>query len=288
MFRENLIQSTQQAMTDIVGGVAVAENIKEMTTKKGNQSIQKKYTFVAKMGNKSSITLFDPALITSVERIKTAEAVTSRMSYVVCRELANIEESGKLQSLGFKNIADFARAMFGYKTSTSNHYARIGKYFINEDYSVKEGIPDLSVSHFVELNTLVGDDGSIDNIVELFADGTLTDGMSTKMLRSTILSLSKTVDSEASETTDTSETTATSETTDKDSQLATSKEISKEAGKEESDNAPFDANIVCGKALDAIARFNDAMIALKDNGIQVAGYEDHLKMLADMVKELIQ
>jgi hypothetical protein len=111
------------------------------------------------------------------------------LTYAICKEFSKIAESGKLENMGFKTIADFGKAVFGLETSTVNHYTRIGSTFINDDYTVKAGLPDLSVSHFIELSSSV-QNGDITPIIELYQNGTLVDGMSTKRIRETLKSLS--------------------------------------------------------------------------------------------------
>lgn len=155
----------------------------------GTEIVQKKIPLLNAVGKKESITVYDADIITSINRIEGANKAKTITSYIICRELANIKKSGKLQKLGFDSIAQFAKAVFDFEPSTANHYANIGENFINPDYSVKAGLPDLSVSHFLELNKLVGENGDIKPIITLFTEGTLTDGMSTVRMRNVLKEL---------------------------------------------------------------------------------------------------
>lgn len=159
------------------------------TLESGVEIVQKKYQFANPIGKKESITVFDKEIIESIEKITVGFRAKKVVSYAICREFANIQNSGKLESLGFKSIAEFGKALFDLEASTVNHYTKIGNAFINSDYSVKAGLPELGVSHFIELNALVGENGSIEQIIGLYTSGTLTDGMSTKKIREVLKSL---------------------------------------------------------------------------------------------------
>ena len=63
---------------------------------------------------------------------------------------------------------------------------KLRRNFIDDNYHVKEGLPELSISHFIELNAYVGEDGDISDIVDMYLDGTLVDGMSTKDVRNAL------------------------------------------------------------------------------------------------------
>lgn len=253
------------------------DGIEEKTTSKGNVAVTRKYTLVNKKGDKTTLTINDSAMIESIDKINLAQRAQNVTGYVICRELAKIAESPVMKQLGFKNIAEFGRCVFGFATSTSNHYAKIGKYFITDEYKVVDGLPDLSISHFIELNAKVGEDGNIQPIIDLYLEGTLTDGMSTKALRSALLKSSKVIDTTATDvpaiedkekaTTETTETTATPETT---ATTAT-------AGK-----ATFDAQVEIQKALDSVAKFMDAYGVLIDNGFsELPNWRDFVKSIVE-------
>lgn len=285
--RETIENSVTSVLTDVSTRVHYdGDGISEKTTKKGSMVVQKKYDFMVKLGTRASMTISDPDLITSVEKILLAEKGKKVMGYVICKEMARIADSGKLEKMGFKTVSEFGKAMFGFETSTSNHYVRIGRNFITDDYRVIEGLPELSISHFIELNKYVGEDGDTSDIVDMYLDGTLVDGMSTKDVRKALLDKSKVIDQDETDS-DNSDKSTDSDNSDNSDNSDKSADTSSQE-KPESEKAEFDVNVACGRALEAIARFNDAMNALNEHGIQVSGYEDKLSMLADMVKALIK
>jgi hypothetical protein len=283
--REAIESNVAGVLSNMASRVQYAgEGINEKTTKKGNTVVQKKYDFAVKLGSRVSMTLSDPELITSVEKILLAEKGKKVMGYVICKEMARIADSGKLEKMGFKTVSEFGKAMFGFETSTCNHYVRIGRNFITDDYKVIDGLPELSISHFIELNKFVGENGDVSDIVDMYLEGTLVDGMSTKDVRKALTAKSNVIDGEASVVEETKQTEAGKAENGKTEAVKT--ETDKKA--ESSGNETFDVNVECGKALNAISMFAEAMMKLNANGIQVSGYEDKLSVLADMVKALLQ
>lgn len=230
------------------------EGIEEKTTTNGNVAVTRKYQLVNKKGNKSTLTISDSALIESIDKINMATRATNVMGYVICREMAKIADSGKLESMGFKNIAEFGKCAFGFATSTCNHYAKIGRNFITDEYKVKEGLPDLSISHFIELNAKVGEDGDISRIVDMYLNGELVDGMSTKALRQALLKADKVIDTTATESEEKSDVIES--TTENTTQSKTESKTVK----------AFDYQVEIQKALDSLSRFIDAYQSLADNG----------------------
>lgn len=295
--RETIENSVASVLSDVSNRVQYdGEGISEKTTKKGAMVVQKKYDFAVKLGTRVSMTLSDPELITSVEKILLAEKGKKVMGYVICKEMARIADSGKLEKMGFKTPAEFGKAMFGFETSTCNHYVRIGRNFITDDYRVIDGLPELSISHFIELNKYVGEDGDTSDIVDMYLDGTLVDGMSTKDVRKALVAKSTTVDADTSSS-DESDKEESSPESDNRSTPATGSKSAPATGSKsapatsqlaDSEKLGFDVNVECGKALDALAKFSEAMATLNANNIQISGYEDKVSMLADMVKALIQ
>lgn len=250
------------------------DGIDEKTTSQGNVAVARKYKLVNKKGDKETLTVTNASLIESIDKIYVAERASNVMGYVICRELAKISESGMIPKMGFKNIAEFARCVFGFATSTANHYAKIGKYFITDEYKVVEGLPDLSISHFIELNAKVDKDGNIQNIIDMYLDGTLVDGMSTKQLRSALSKSTKVIETTATdvtnETTNATTTDATNETT---ATTATTGTTGKGA---------FDAQLEIQKALDSVAKFMDSYNTLIENGFsELPNWRDFVKSIVE-------
>ncbi len=285
------IESSISGVLNVADRVSIdAGSINELTTKKGNVAVQKKYDFAVKVGSRVGVTISDSALIESIEKIRVAERAKTVMGYVICKEMANIADSGKLESMGFKNIAEFGRAMFNYKTSTSNHYARIGRNFITDDYHVKEGLPELSISHFIELNAQVGEDGDISDIVEMYLDGTLVDGMSTKDLRNALNSAKNQIEGRIAGESDESNESDESVKSNESDKSGKGNKAEKSINSNKSNDDESDPNVILGKALNALATFSECMITLNSNGIAIDSnfVNSHINPLAELVRSLVK
>ena len=247
-------------------------------TADGKLEVTKKtYHFANPIGKRDSMTIYDTAIIESMEKISHALHGKAILTYAICKEFSKIASSGKLENMGFKTIADFGKAVFGLETSTVNHYARIGATFINDDYSVKAGLPDLSVSHFIELSSQV-QDGDITPIIELYQNGTLVDGMSTKRIRETLKSLSSgnaIEDKSSASTTSTTSTTVNSgETIPNDTDVT---EL----------EANFDSQVVIGKIIGGCTVIEQLFDMLNKNDIKAVGYSEHIDALKAIAKALL-
>lgn len=257
------------------------------TLESGVEIVQKKYQFANPIGKKESITVFDKEIIESIEKITVGFRAKKVVSYAICREFANIQNSGKLESLGFKSIAEFGKALFDLEASTVNHYTKIGNAFINPDYSVKAGLPELGVSHFIELNALVGENGSINEIIGLYTSGTLTDGMSTKKIREVLKSLKnptaieqKSDNSENSEeNVDKSENTASSDATSTTS--TESPAIMETLAKE------YDEKKAVAQLLAHYKAMTEIIVIMAENGTDVKAISDNLEKVAATVRKIL-
>ena len=270
-------------------GNALAINLndyyEEVPTKDGTTEISKKvYEFANPIGKRTQITVYDMAIIESTEKINKALHGRSILNYVICKEFSKIAESGKLENMGFKNIAEYGKAIFGLETSTVNHYARIGKAFINDDYTVKAGLPELSVSHFIELNALVGENGDISAIIELYQSGKLVDGMSTKKIRE-VLTTSKNpqIEDKSSEAKEDKHTEAKE---DKSSEAKENSVVT--ASNVEEYRVNFDKQVVVGQILNTCNIISQLFNVLSENNVTATGYEDSLEVIKNLAKELLK
>lgn len=270
-------------------GNALAINLndyyEEVPTKDGTTEISKKvYEFANPIGKRTQITLYDMAIIESTEKISKALHGRSILNYVICKEFSKIAESGKLENMGFKNIAEYGKAIFGLETSTVNHYARIGKAFINDDYTVKAGLPELSVSHFIELNSLVGENGDISEIIELYQTGKLVDGMSTKKIRE-VLSASKNpqIEDKSSQAKESN----SSEAKENKSNEASADSVVTASNVEEY-RVNFDKQVVVGQILNTCNIISQLFGVLSENNVTATGYEDSLEVIKNLAKELLK
>lgn len=262
-------------------GNALAININDyyekVPTKDGETEISKKvYEFANPIGKRTQITLYDMSIIESTEKISKALHGRSILNYVICKEFSKIAESGKLENMGFKNIAEYGKAIFGLETSTVNHYARIGKAFINDDYTVKAGLPELSVSHFIELNSLVGEDGDISAIIELYQTGKLVDGMSTKKIRE-VLTASKNpqIEDKSSKGNENKPTEASVDS------VVTASNV-------EEYRVNFDKQVVIGQILNTCNIISQLFTVLSENNVTATGYEESLEVIKNLAKELLK
>jgi hypothetical protein len=236
---------------------------------------KKTYQFANPVGKRDSMTIYDTAIIESMEKIAHALHGKAILTYAICKEFSKIAESGKLENMGFKTIADFGKAVYGLETSTVNHYTRIGSTFINDDYTVKAGLPDLSVSHFIELSSSVND-GDITPIIELYQNGTLVDGMSTKRIRETLKSLQSGNAIEKKEDKSTTKETNpnSGETIPNDTEIT---EL----------DAHFDSQVVVGKIISACTVIEELFVMLNKNDITAIGYEEKLDAIKAIAKALL-
>lgn len=236
---------------------------------------KKVYNFINPIGKRSSMTVYDTSIIESMEKIGHALHGKAILTYAICKEFSKIAESNKLENMGFKTIAEFGKAVYGLETSTVNHYARIGSTFINDDYTVKAGLPELSVSHFIELSSTV-QDGDISPIIQLYADGTLIDGMSTKKMRETLKSLNTPalVDNA---------TTEKSESTTNDN-AATVAPTESELSELE---ASFDSQVVVGKIINACTVIEQLFAMLNSHEITATGFQDNLDAIKALAKSIL-
>ena len=270
-------------------GNALAINLddyyEKVPTKDGETEISKKvYEFANPIGKRTQITMYDMAIIESTEKISKALHGRSILNYVICKEFSKIAESGKLENMGFKNIAEYGKAIFGLETSTVNHYARIGKAFINDDYTVKAGLPELSVSHFIELNSLVGEDGDISAIIELYQTGKLVDGMSTKKIRE-VLTASKNpqIEDKSSE----AKEDKSSKAKEDNSTEASANSVVTASNVEEY-RVNFDKQVVVGQILNTCNIISQLFSVLSENNVTATGYEDSLEVIKNLAKELLK
>lgn len=246
-------------------------------TSEGTIEVAKKtYQLANPVGKRDSLTVYDTSIIESMEKIAHAIHGKAILTYAICKEFSKIAASGKLENMGFKTIADFGKAVYGLETSTVNHYTRIGTTFINDDYTVKAGLPDLSVGHFIELSSMVKEDGDISPIVELYAKGDLVDGMSTKVVRGIVKAISTglAIEEKSSNTTTATTTQNTGET------IPTTTEVTEL-------EAEFDAQVVIGKIISGCTVIEQLFDMLAKNEITANGYAEHIDALKAIAKALL-
>ena len=138
---------------------------------------------------KSEIRITDESLLRSTSKIMVGKRTGELVSRVLCRELYNIESNGTYRSMGFKSIGEYGAKLFDLKSVTCSQYVRIGRYFINADYSDVSSFTDtLTISHLLELLTYVDEESEnpIKDIELCFANGIINDCMSCRDMRNAL------------------------------------------------------------------------------------------------------
>ena len=288
----NLLRVT----TNMAKALAFDENdaYTEIARKDGTtvEIVKQVFEFKEPIGNRNQLTIMDMDIIKSVKTIQGAINVRKMSNYIICKEFSRINESGKLENMGFKTIGEFGKALFGLETSTVNHYARIGTLFITDDYEVNPLLPQLSVSHLLELESY--ENGDVEKISELFQNGKLSDGMSTKKIREVLKSLSESAiedkggnnenSNDINSNTTVSTTDGSSSNGDSTSQSGSPEPTSESI---EQLKASFDKQIVVGKMLNYCEVIEQLFGLLKEHDIEVVDYSTPIDSIKAMVKALL-
>lgn len=257
--------------------------------------VKQVFKFKEPIGNRNQLTVMDRDMIESIKIIQGAITVNKRSSYIICKRLSIIKESGKLENMGFKTIGEFAKALFGIESSTANHYAKIGELFITDDYQVDPILPQLSVSHLLELDTF----GSAEEVSALFQRGILSDGMSTKKIREVLKSLRENAIENKGGNDENSNDNSIDDT-DSDSTVVTPNNFSgdSDTSSQSSSTEPtaesveqlstsFDKQIVVGKMLNYCEVIEQLFGLLKEHDIEVVDYTTPIDAIKAMVQALL-
>ena len=259
--------------------------------------VKQVFEFKEPIGNRNQLTIMDMDIIKSVKTIQGAINVRKMSNYIICKEFSRINESGKLENMGFKTIGEFGKALFGLETSTVNHYARIGTLFITDDYEVNPLLPQLSVSHLLELESY--ENGDVEKISELFQNGTLSDGMSTKKIREDLKSLSENAiedkggndensnDNSVNDTNSNSTVGTTDNSSSNGDTTSQSSSAEPTAESVEQLSASFDKQIVVGKMLNYCEVIEQLFGLLKEHDIEVVDYNTPIDAIKAMVQALL-
>lgn len=257
--------------------------------------VKQVFKFKEPIGNRNQLTVMDRDMIESIKIIEGAITVNKRSSYIICKQLSKIKESGKLENMGFKTIGEFAKALFGIESSTANHYAKIGELFITDTYEVDPILPQLSVSHLLELDTF----GTAEEVSGLYQKGILSDGMSTKKIREVLKSLrentieDKGVNDENSNDNNTVDTNSNSTVVTTDNSSSNGDTSSQSSSTEptaesvEQLSASFDKQIVVGKMLNYCEVIEQLFGLLKEHDIEVVDYTTPIDAIKAMVQALL-
>lgn len=275
----SMVEVFNRASSANIEGVTTTE------TKDGAIIASKEYKFLNPIGKRTTLKTFDKSIIESTEKIGMALYGQNVLTFAVCRELAKMDDKSKLDSLGFKNIGEYANALFDISRVTATQYARIGKVFINDEYKIASDIlpSGLQKGHLLELLTMVSDDGDISEVENLYLDGTLTDGMATTAIRKVVK--------------DWKNGTLAIETTgkeipqieDKNEKSEKSKNVSREtSGNSENNSSEFDVQIEVGKILSSCNAITESFDILNRHEFNVGGYEKALDTIRALAQAMLQ
>ena len=256
-------------------------SIPTVATKNG-EVVRKEYKLVNPKGKTTTLTTFDQSLIESTEKIGVAFYGMSIAENVICRELAKIDDSGVLEKIGFKSIAEYAECMFGMQRVWANQCCRIGKLFLNDDYEINSAIlpHGLSKGHLLEFlaYTDKDDDGvesrDISKIESFYTDGILSDGMSTKAIRKALKENVKgiIIDGEAKEV-----------DSDSENNKSTNRE---KGGNGEAEEKEITPEILVARILNACTIIEDSIKEINANREEQVGVSKEMKAIraiCDMV-----
>ena len=218
--------STVSQLATIENGVAQITSLVSTITATGitevGDKVMKEYRFTSPLGKRETLKTFDGEVIASTEKIAAALTGQKILTFVVCKELANLNNKETLAKMGFKTISEYGKALFGFQKATCNLYAKVGRVFINDEYKLKSDVlpSSLTVGHLIELSSYVGEDDNITDIENAYINGELNDGLSTKKLRealntafNSIESTTTEVDQEEKKTESKTENTGSAENT---------------------------------------------------------------------------
>lgn len=125
--------------------------------------------------------LKNPELKNAARQIVKLEKTRDRAAYAIAQVLKTVDEKRMFVEDGYKNIEQFASAMFGYKKVTVSNMLRIAKTYMLPDGStiLKNGENDFTYTKLSELLSL-----GPDTLKKAVQDGEINPEMTQKELRS--------------------------------------------------------------------------------------------------------
>ena len=283
--REDVQATIEKAMSNEVSQLTT-DKASEVDAGGGKIAIRRVYDFINKVGKRTQLTTFDPEVIRITETIAAAILHREKSSFIICRELHKMKESGKLKAMGFKNVGEYGKAMFDLAPLTCNQYARIGEIFIDDEYNIVGDMPKMKVSHYIEMLSFIEKNGgSMDELRQMFIDGKLSDGMSTKDIRLALNAAKekgKAIETTFADSADSADSTDSTDSADStDSEDSTDSTDSSDSA----DSVKFDKSAELQKGLDAIQVLFRVSENLKNHGITVS-FNEALDAVMDGLKSL--
>lgn len=262
---------------------ATIEGVSTTETKDGAIIASKEYKFINPIGKRTTLKTFDQSIIESTEKIGMALYGQNVLTFAICRELSKMDDKTKLDSLGFKNIGEYANALFDISRVTATQYARIGKVFISDDYKIaSEILPSgLQKGHLLELLTMVGDDGDISEVENLYLNGSLTDGMATTKIRGVVKDWKNgtlAIDVESKEI-----------PAIEDKAKSEGENVSRETlAPTDIKTGDFDVQVEVGKILASCNQITESFDILNRHEFNVGGYEKALDTIRALAQAMLQ
>ena len=173
-----------------------AKHIETKVDSDGKEYLSATFALKAPTKKISELVVNDMELATSIERLYNFEALGQVSSIASCKEIANFADTDA-KSLGFDTVPDMLQAIFAKGKSTLANYQRIGRYFVNDDYSLKGAIPqETSISLLNQLLSYVkredeNGEADISNVEALFKYGIITPYMKQADYKKTLAILAK-------------------------------------------------------------------------------------------------
>lgn len=266
--------------------------IQESVTKDGKTVTKREYTLVNPIGKRTTLTTFDSAIIESTEKIGLALHGRKVLDFAICKELSKINTPKKLESMGFKNIGEYASALFDLSRVTATQYARIGFIFIDDNYKIKSSIlpSSLTKGHLIELLSMVEDENDISNIENAFINGELSDSMSTAKMRKAVkqIKTAVTID-ENGLIEDKSKDNGTAEPAEPAEHAEENESKSTPTAKAESidTSAPESIESLIATILSNVESIKAVFDKINAGGDVIIGYNEHLEAIAALAKSAI-
>lgn len=263
----------------------ISSELKEVTiveTKKGNILQNKNYELQNEYQGRATLMINDESILRSTERIQMAIHAKGKLTLMICKELANLNKRELLDKINFRSIGEYAHAMFDLSKNTANQYARIGELFINDEYKIKSQLipQSLNSSHLLEFLRYIPESGDLSFVEEKYADGTLTDGMSSHKIRAALKQDEKVVDGEVKNEETLQENVDSSES-----------ESSKESSKE-SKSTIWKKETCIGRILSIMEELESKISELYDNTIlddvEVAKFAKYFEQIESVIESKLK
>lgn len=287
----NIVENVTKTMNEAYKEVSqLTPQVKEIEMKNGDIVQSKQYTFLNPHGKRVSLKTFDSEIIECTEKIAYALKLQEKSTFIICKELAKLNDKTILNSIGFNTIAEYAYCVFDFQKTTAQQYARIGEIFIDDNYNIIDSLlpSGLQKGHLIELLTLVKEDNSIEEIEKLYAKSYLTDGMSTAIMRKKIKEYKKNasaIEGEAKEVTEKADNTKTNESVqtvdNKGNQITTEKAI-------EIQKVNFEKQASCARVITLCNELLSEFNIMSSNGIDTTPTNEQITAIKNFIAELLK